>query len=180
MNKSGHTGLGLLVYTPVAFAVLALGAIDLFILGFVLTMLWVNAPDIDLVIPGVAHRGLTHTLAAAVTAGVLTGIATGGLLGTGIPPVEWPTTGGVGALEALTVGGYAAVITFASVGSHILGDAATPMGVQPLQPWSKRHYSLRLMRADNRLVNGMVAIAGWLAVSGAVVIAFPAFTGGNL
>jgi len=180
MNRTGHTGLGLLLYSPIAFVTITSGSIALFVLGFIITLMWVQAPDIDLLIPGLPHRGVTHTIPACLTAGLITSGVAGGVLTADVIPTNWHPVTATDPIWSLVVVGYSGGIAVIAVGSHLLGDALTPMGIQPFLPWSRRHYSLSVVRADNRLANGIVAVGGWLAVSGAVTIAVTGPFSGNI
>jgi len=108
-------------------------------------------PDVDKLLPGLVHRGVTHTLLAAVVAGVLVGLlfrpgAAGspGLCG------EHPTV-------CYLVGSLGVV-------AHLVGDVITPMGIQPLFPVSRTVYSLDLVQASSPTANLLLLAAGSVAV----------------
>ena len=167
MYRYGHYGAALLVYSPLAALTIVLGFDELALLGGLAAVGLSMAPDVDIRLPGVRHRGPTHTVAFAVLIGA--GVAAlVGVLATGetplasMLPVE--TTAGV----ALTVV-FAFLVGTLSVLSHILADALTPMGVTPFWPASSRHYSYSITRAANPLANyalfGIGVIAAIAAAS---------------
>ncbi len=55
-----------------------------------------------------------------------------------------------------------------SVGSHILADALTPVGVTPFSLVDDRHYIFGVARADNPIAN--YALLGVGAVAAGVVV----------
>ncbi|GGJ03858.1 hypothetical protein GCM10008995_12110 [Halobellus salinus] len=164
MYRKGHYGVALLVFAPVAFALLVVDRADLAaVTGG--AMLWLAMlPDLDHRVPGIPHRGPTHSLLfAAVVGGAFAaaGVALETVAG---GPVS---TAGV----SLPVLGFATGAV--TVLAHLLGDALTPAGVNFLWPVSPRTYTLGLCRADNTIANyglfasGVFAVgaAGYLAVA---------------
>ncbi len=78
-----------------------------------------TTPDYDHRVPLIAHRGPTHTLLFALVVGaVLAAVAA--VAATEEAPVEAPIL----ATFAFTVGTL-------SIGSHLLADWLTPMGIHP-------------------------------------------------
>lgn len=160
MYRKGHYGVSLLVFAPIGYALLRRGRVDLALFGGA-TMLGLSTlPDVDHWIPGVSHRGVTHTLPFALLVGGCLGA-----VGFAVDPAVDPARSQLAA--------FGAFVGVASVLAHLLGDVLTPMGVRPLWPLSRRTYTLRLTRADNTLANhglfalGIVATAtaAWLAVA---------------
>ena len=161
MYRKGHYGVALLVFSPVAFVLVALGEVTLAVLAGA-AMLWLAMlPDVDLHLPGVSHRGVTHTLGFAALVGVALGAA--GRL----------TAPQLGLSEADAFA-FCAFVGVLSVVSHILADALTPMGVRPLWPLLDRHVTLGLTPADSPVWNllllgvgaGVAVAAVSLALSG--------------
>ena len=161
MYRKGHYGVSLLVFAPVAFALLA---VDHGVLAIVTggAMLWLAMlPDLDHRIPGIAHRGPTHSLlfaalvgGAFATVGVALETAAGGA--GSIAGVPLPTVGfAIGALTVI---------------AHLLGDALTPAGVNFLWPVSTRTYTIGLCRADNTIANYGLFVAGVFATGAAVYL----------
>lgn len=143
----GHVGAALCCYAPVAAVLSARGEPALALLGAGVAVALSTLPDVDELegLP-VDHRGPTHTvwfvaLVATVAAGVgaLAGLVVG-------RPVA----------VAATVGGA----TFVSLGSHLLADVVTPMGVRPLYPLSAWHHSFDLTPAKNPQVNAALLAVG--------------------
>jgi inner membrane protein len=176
MYRSGHVGISLLLYAPVLIvtgvfveALFPLAILGSFLLVdpllvvvlltkftyskvlFHLSQLSISlstVQDADRHIPGVEHRGITHTIWFAAGMGVVTGIFGTPLVvvvGAPVSPEE-----GLGVLGAtvlcLYIGLHAGL-------SHLLADVLTPAGIQPLSPWSERHFTLNAIRADNTIAN---------------------------
>jgi inner membrane protein len=167
MYRTGHYGVSLLVYAPVAFVLLVAGEVTLaFVAGA--TVLWLaTLPDVDHRIPGVSHRGVTHTVAFALAVGLLFGAAgylLAGTLGLGDPSL---------------VAGFGLFVGTLGILAHIAGDVLTPAGVRPFWPLSRRKYTLSLTRADSTLWNvgllgvGVFATAVGLVAAGAVAGVLP-------
>ena len=69
MYWKGHYGVSLLVFAPIAFALLAVGRADLAVVTGG-AMLWLaTLPDIDHRLPLIPHRGPTHSLLFAALVG---------------------------------------------------------------------------------------------------------------
>jgi inner membrane protein len=113
---------------------------------------------VDHRLPGISHRGPTHTLAFAFLIGAV---------GAGA---------GVG-LAAVLDGGRTTLIAFGfgigtlGVLAHLLADALTPAGVPFLWPLSGRDFSVYLTRADNTLANYALLAVGVCATAAAGVAA---------
>jgi inner membrane protein len=115
-------------------------------------------PDYDHRIPGLSHRGPTHTLAfaglvGAAGAGVGVGLAT--VLGGGRATLV-PFGFAIGALAVL---------------AHLLADALTPAGVPLLWPLSGHDFSLSLTRADNTVANYVLLAVGVCVTAVAALLA---------
>lgn len=161
MYRTGHYGVSLLVFAPVGAALVAAGRpVVAAVTGA--TMLWLaGLPDLDHRVPGLAHRGVTHTLAFALLVGLVfagLGVAVGGRAGVAVAPT--------------TLGAAGLALGLLTVGAHLLGDLLTPMGVALLWPLSDRRFSLDVTPADSRLWNYGLFAAGLFvtAVAGAAVL----------
>ena len=166
MHRDGHLGIGLLIYSPIAFVLMRVQLRSVLGLGIIAMAFWSFAPDIDERI-SIPHRGPTHSIVAAVVAGLLTAVAcvylaaigvggdVGLVIGTSIPP-------------SLAAAGFGFVIGALGVVGHLLGDVVTPMGIRPWWPFSKRSYSLGLVPAANRRVNEGLSFVGVIAFVGAL------------
>ncbi|MFB6256380.1 MAG: metal-dependent hydrolase [Haloplanus sp.] len=154
MYRRGHWGVSLLVFAPVGFALLRFGRPALALVGGG-AMLWLSTlPDVDHRLPGVAHRGPTHTLAFALLVGAA---------GAGLATV---LDGGRTAIVAFGFG-----IGTLGILAHLLADALTPAGVPLLWPLSDRDFSVSLTRADNALANYALLAVGVCATAAAGVVA---------
>lgn len=158
MHREGHVGVALLAYAPVGALTLALGFGHLALLGAGGAVVLAMLPDYDQRVPGLEHRGPTHTVWFALAVGAVLGVF-GGLSG-----AEH------GLLSALALAVWASVVGVATVGSHIVADALTPAGVRPLAPYRNRHYSYDLARARNPLANYALLALGVLAAGAALAL----------
>jgi inner membrane protein len=152
MHRPGHWGAALLVYAPLAFVAVLAGAADVALLGGAAAVALAMVPDLDQRVPGVRHRGPTHTAWFALAVGVATGVA-GGVIG---------AETGLLATVALAVFGF--LVGAGTITSHILADALTPAGVRPFAPRGSRRYSYDVARASNPLANyALLALGGGVA-----------------
>ncbi|MFC6757716.1 MULTISPECIES: metal-dependent hydrolase [Haloarcula] len=147
MYPPGHVGLTALLFAPLVywFRVRGRRAAATECLGVALAL--AVLPDIDKVWPGLVHRGVTHTLLAAVVAGALV------VLLFRAPAAGSPGLGGEHPVVCYLVGA-------AGVVSHLVGDVITPMGIQPFFPGSRLVYSLDLVQASSPTANLLLIVAG--------------------
>ena len=165
MHREGHIGIGHLLYSPMAFVLALYEAWTLLALGLVGITFFSYAPDFDLQMPLVDHRGITHTYLAAGVAGFLSTLVAGWLAAEGIA-----TIGGLSSLvSTLVVAAFGFLVGALGVLSHLLGDVLTPMGINPWQPFGGETVSLELVYASNRWANGALSLAGGLALVAATV-----------
>ncbi|WP_251331067.1 metal-dependent hydrolase [Haloplanus pelagicus] len=158
MYRRGHWGVTLLVFAPVGFGLVLVGRPALAVAGGV-AMLWLSMlPDYDHRIPGLSHRGPTHTLAFAALVGVA-----GAGAGVGLATVFQ------GGHETLVPFGFA--IGALAVIAHLLADALTPAGVPFLWPLSGRDFSVYLTRADNTVANYVLLAVGVCITAVAALLA---------
>lgn len=166
MYRFGHFGVSLLVFAPIGFLLVTAGAVDLaFVTGA--TMLWLSMlPDVDHRIPGIPHRGPTHSLLFAALVGGVFG-AVGQYLGQtlGIVADLGTEYGSVG------LGVFGFFLGSITIVAHLLGDVITPMGVNFLWPVSTKRYSLSLTPAKSTLWNYGLFTLGIFAVAAATVLA---------
>lgn len=153
MYQYGHYGVSLLVYAPVGALLLLAGEPELAVVAGAAMLSLAMLPDVDQRIPGIKHRGITHTLAFAVAVGAAFAVAGGVLAGN--PALVGTISVGVAGLVAV---GFA--VGFLTVLAHLLGDVLTPTGVVFLWPLSRRPYSLNLWRADNAVANYALLAVG--------------------
>lgn len=147
MFPPGHVGIALLVYAPVAYLLILSDRNRKMEVGIAAILLLTLLPDFDILIPGVTHRGLTHSLLAGVVLGVAVGLF--GWLSRVSSPVE--------RVERAVLGW---LLGFLGVVSHIVGDVITPMGIRPYEPMLPAHYTLALVHARNPAANFVLFVAG--------------------
>ena len=154
MYRYGHAGAVLFLYAPLGAGLRVLGEPTLALAGGVLAVALSMLPDVDQFLP-IDHRGPTHTVWFVAACGLLSALG-GGL-------VSILAGGFLGRpLLVAAVAGSAATI---SLGSHLLADAITPMGIRPFHPLSDRHYTLDLTPAKNPRANvTLLGIGGGFAL----------------
>lgn len=162
MYRNGHVGAALAVYSPVGFTLAALSGLEPATVGAVVVASTAMVPDVDVRVPFVEHRGITHTVWFAVAVGILFGLVAGAV----------GTEGGPVATVTFAVLGF--VLGAGTVVSHLLADVITPMGIRPYAPVRNDHYTLDIVRAANPIANYVllalgVAVAGIAVLAGAVV-----------
>ena len=159
MYRTGHYGVSLLAYAPVGLAFVLAGRPAVAVAAGAGVLWLATLPDVDHRLPGVPHRGPTHSLAFAALVGALFGGAA--LLGGRTLGVTDP----VGfAVLAAGVGVF-------GVCAHLLGDVLTPAGVPLLWPVGSA-VSVSLTNADSTVWNyglfalgvGATAVAALAAV----------------
>lgn len=138
MYRWGHIGAALFAYAPAAAALIHAGKPLLMAVGGIVAVGCATLPDADESLP-IDHRGPTHTV-WFVSGGALVFASIGGLLGVSV---------GRSVVFAVTAGGAA----FLSLGSHLLADSITPMGIRPFYPLSKWHHSFDITPAANPRAN---------------------------
>lgn len=158
MHREGHVGAAMLAYAPVGALALALGARELAVLGFAASVVLATAPDLDMRVPLVAHRGPTHTVWFALLVGAGLGVV-GAAVG-------WER----GPLAALGTGAFGFVVGALAIASHVASDALTPMSVRPLAPLRDTSYSFEVARAANPVANYALLALGVAATAAALVL----------
>lgn len=164
MHREGHIGLGLLLYAPLAYYFTATDQLTLMAVGLVAAAVHSYAPDFDLWLPGVSHRGITHTFVGGAVAAVLTVVAVIAVIASG------DTTLSPSLLEYATIAGITFSISFIGFLSHLVGDVLTPMGIAPFNPWNDTTYSLNLVYASNEWANEQLAYLGAVAITVALLL----------
>jgi len=145
-----------MVYAPTAAVLVAFRLELLALIGGLISLGLAMAPDQDQRVPGIKHRGITHTVHFALLVGTLLAAVFGGI----------GFTRGVGT-AALTAT-YGFVIGFGTISSHIAADALTPMGIEPFR--NGRRYSFDLVKAANPVANYLLLAFGVAAVGLAFVV----------
>ncbi|WP_135666986.1 metal-dependent hydrolase [Halorhabdus rudnickae] len=157
MHREGHIGAALLAYAPVGFVIFVVGFEGAAMAGAVGAGLLAMVPDYDQRVPGISHRGLTHTVWFAALVGI--GL---GLIGLAIGSND-------GILAAIGLGTFGLLVGAVTILSHIAADALTPMGVEPFAPVRDDHYSYDVARAANPIANYALLVLGVIALGLALV-----------
>ena len=155
MYRYGHYGAALAGYSPLGAVALAFGFETAAVGGTAVAVGLAMVPDWDQKVPGLAHRGPTHSVAfAGVVAAVLAVVSTA---------IAWASPK-LGPLVALGAGLYVGAVGGVTILSHIAADALTPMGVKPFGDDGEQ-YSFDVCRADSTVGNyGLLALGGVTAV----------------
>lgn len=157
MHREGHIGAALLANAPLAFVLLVVGATELALGVGVVAAGGAMLPDYDMRIPGLEHRGITHTVYFVALAGVV-GALGGAILG-------WVRSGLPG---ALLLGGLGLAVGVLTYGSHLAADMLTPAGIDPWNDGNTQ--TLDVARADSTIANytllGLGVGAALLAAAG--------------
>lgn len=174
MYREGHIGLGLLAAAPFALLFGLTIAPQWGLLTFGFAFITSRAPDIDQRIPGLSHRGFTHT--------IWFGVLLSSLFAVGSTLVLSPVTmepnalkGTASVVQLLTSNWSILVVAFigclAGFASHLLGDILTEAydyTVNPFWPVSKKAYTLGWTKADSKAWNWGFLVLGGIATVGTV------------
>lgn len=168
MDRPGHYGMALLVSSPIV-AGLGVAASDA-TLGIPFAVIAIGTsmlPDIDRHIPGVRHRGATHTVLFAILVGAVGGVLALGVIGTALKLTS---------LVIAAVFGYVFIGCLVGIGSHLLADSLTlgsgAYGIHPCWPYSTREVRFGLARSDSKGWNAGLLVLGVL-LFGAVITSIP-------
>lgn len=74
MHRRGHYGITLLAFAPIAYLLLRNNSLALALLGWVGVHAVEPWPDQDFWIPGLRHRGVSHSVSAALFVGCVLGL----------------------------------------------------------------------------------------------------------
>jgi inner membrane protein len=146
----GHFGITLFLCAPLANILVSSGhrvEVPRWVgIALVITLL----PDFDIFLPWFTHRGITHSLLAAVCLGVVVAAVV-----TAISRVRAPGPSENHVRQAIlgfTVGAGTVV-------GHLVGDVITPMGIRPFYPVDSV-YSLNLVYAKDVGANLAFVVIG--------------------
>jgi inner membrane protein len=106
-------------------------------------------PDFDIYLPWITHRGVTHSLLAAVCLGVVVAVVAAVKWS---DPFEPPASQIRRAMLGFAVGA-------GSIVSHLIGDVITPMGIRPFFPLDSV-YTLNLVYAKDLGANIAFVVIG--------------------
>lgn len=157
MYRTGHVGAALLGSLPLAAALKAAGRPTLGIVATMAVVALCTLPDVDHKIPGLAHRGPTHSFLFALAVGSMVGVA------------GWQAalTLGLGPPALLAFVGFLAGLL--GILTHLLADLITPMGVNVFWPLTTGRVSLGLVYANNVFANQLLfvlGVLGWVILTG--------------
>lgn len=152
MYQVGHYGAALLAYAPLGTGIALAGHETAAVVGVLVCVGLSTLPDCDHRLPMIEHRGPTHSLVFAL------------LVGAGLAAVTAALVDAASALVDVGFVIFAFVVGTLSIGSHLLADALTPMGIRPFWPFSGRHYSLEVTTAANPVANYVLFGLGVAAV----------------
>ena len=147
MYPPGHVGITLLLFAPLAYALIVAGNERAAIGWLGVAIVFTLAPDVDALLPGIVHRGVTHTLLAAVVLGLVVAV------------VGWSSSRSSRRVRAER-GRLGFLVGTGSVLSHLLGDVITPMGVRPFLPIQGAVYTFDVVRASNLQANASLLVVG--------------------
>lgn len=143
MKAEGHTGLALLLCSPIALISAFFVSEVVFALFIMFIIVTVNIPDIDFKLSrtriggwlGIEHRGFTHTYYFALICGMMS------LL--------------IGGNVAVSPFGYLLMFLsgFLGVTLHSVGDIMTPAGVKFIPRFQDEPYSLDWFNFNNLVAN---------------------------
>jgi membrane-bound metal-dependent hydrolase YbcI (DUF457 family) len=191
MHRRGHVGIALLAYAPVGFVLLRERQFGLALLGLIGVLLVEPLPDSDFWLPGLSHRGVSHSILSMLVvggvlgalgwfigdrvtvllAGVLTGLDTT-TVGIFAGLFQW-TAEQLGALDGRTLAVFGFTIGAFGVFVHLLADALTIAGIRPLLPLSRWRLSLSSLRADSTVANNVLLGLGVLVLASVFLATAP-------
>lgn len=160
MFPPGHVGIALALYAPLGALLLVRGRTRFAVAGTFLVSSLTLLPDVDQWLPGVAHRGVTHSVWFAVAVGVSLG-ALAAIWG-GYRHREVPA--------AAALGAFGVCIGTLAVLAHLLGDVVTPMGIRPFHPLVETSYTFDLVLASDPTANARLFAVGGLATAAQVLL----------
>lgn len=177
MYRTGHYGAALITLAPVMFVLLLFNLYAEALLSIPIVMWLTRVPDWDMWLPGVKHRGFTHTfLFAGIVGLIVGGIISGGLywLSTSTSIIDMSLS----IWKLLYLFGFGFGIGVLAIVAHIAADSITPMGVRPLQPFNDRLYSFDITPAKDPVANTVLAFVGGVLLVAAMALAvhFGGFT----
>lgn len=157
----GHVGVSLSLFAPVGYWLISGGYTALAALVGATFVALAMLPDCDHRLPGLSHRGPTHSLLfAALVGGVFA------FLGTQVEPVF-----AVAVPADLSMSAFGFLLGFGSVLAHLLADVITPMGVTFLWPHPHRS-SLNVVTSKNPAWNVGLFVIGIVSAGWSLGLAF--------
>lgn len=149
------------LFAPVAHWLVTAGYPGLAVLTGAAMLALSIVPDLDLSVPGLSHRGATHSLAFALVAGACCGALASRVvpaLGVAVPP-------------DVSASAYGFLLGFGSILAHLAADVITPMGVPFLWPAGRR-WSLHVTPSRDPVWNGSLFVLGTASLGLSMGLAF--------
>ena len=150
----GHLGITLFLCAPLVNALVTSGYRTEVPRWVGLALAVTMVPDLDLYLPWFTHRGLSHSLLAAVCVGVVVAVVVAARWG---DPLASSADYVRRAMLGFTVGA-------GSIVGHLVGDVITPMGVRPFFPLDSV-YTLNLFYAKDVEANLAFMLIGVVVFS---------------
>lgn len=181
MDRHGHVGFDLLVFAPIAYYLMHTGQTALAVVGLLGVFVLEPLPDIDCIIPGVEHRGTSHSLFSALVAGVLVGVFLYMLSTYLVSMITQMVFGqpvavsNVSQRSPLNATRNAWIGFFVAAGAtviHILGDSLTSSDIRPLLPFAPFRLSFDVVPEQGWAEFGLFA-GGILTFSGVIISKYP-------
>lgn len=162
MYPTGHTGINLIIYSPVASVLLYFNKTKLVFVGLLIMLVGSKLPDKDqswkdkFYIPFInSHRGFTHTIWFALIISI-PALLIGYL------------SNEIGTSNRLANSLFLFSISYLSIISHLIGDVITVSGVNLFYPLKKQEYdkynynnpSLSITKAKSKIHNILYLIIG--------------------
>ncbi|WP_135666665.1 metal-dependent hydrolase [Halorhabdus rudnickae] len=175
MHRKGHFGVTLAVWSILGVTLTTLGYPGVAALALLVMLTVEHLPDSDFKVPGLSHRGVSHTVWAALAVGIVAGVALW-YVAKSSPAIASvaPAYAEIGLTSERSVGllGF----TFGTIGvlSHYVADLLTPMGVTLFWPLSDETYSLDVTNASNKIANVVLLLLGGAMASGAGYVTYSA------
>ena len=183
--------MAMLAYAPVGFVLLRERQLGLALLGLLGVLFVEPLPDSDLWVPGLSHRGTSHSLLAALLVGGVIG-ALGWVVGDRVAVLfanvlagldtaavgifaglfQW-TAEQLRALDGRALATFGFAVGVFGVLVHLLADAITVAGVRPLLPLSRWRVSLSSIRADSSVANNGLFGIGVLVLAVVFLVTAP-------
>ncbi len=137
MHAPGHYGAALLAYAPIGYVMMSTDPALALLGGFVVLGL-ATLPDIDQRLPGIPHRGPTHSLLFVAVASFALGRAT-----------NWLNLPAVQPFAIVPAVEFGLLLGVVGLGSHLLADMITPAGLNLLWPVPLETIALPVAKAEN-------------------------------
>jgi inner membrane protein len=166
MYKPGHVGMSLIFLSPITFILNSINRPILSVITIITTIFLTTQPDIDLKLPVVKHRGLTHTIYFAILLGLIASFIFRKSHSLFLDQIVTNTS-----TMSITLLGF--LVGFLAVISHLMADVITITGIQPFsfgflgnyRPFSKfskeTRYQLQWTTAKSPLANLILVILGF-------------------